>query len=57
MRGDELLPRELAALISGNETLSDEPGRPVDLAMLPDGSLLVSDDYAGAIYRVSYAAQ
>jgi glucose/arabinose dehydrogenase len=32
-------------------------GRPVDVAMLPDGSLLVSDDYAGAIYRVSYAGQ
>ncbi len=32
-------------------------GRPVDVAKLPDGSLLVSDDYAGAIYRVSYAAQ
>lgn len=32
-------------------------GRPVDIATLPDGSLLVSDDYAGAIYRVSYAAQ
>jgi glucose/arabinose dehydrogenase len=30
-------------------------GRPVDIAMLPDGSLLVSDDYAGAIYRISYA--
>jgi glucose/arabinose dehydrogenase len=29
-------------------------GRPVDIAMLPDGSLLVSDDYAGAIYRISY---
>src|SRR4051812_2700914 len=32
-------------------------GRPVDVANLPDGSLLISDDYAGAIYRVSYAAQ
>ena len=32
-------------------------GRPADVAMLPDGSLLVSDDYAGAIYRVSYAGQ
>lgn len=32
-------------------------GRPVDLATLPDGSLLVSDDYVGAIYRVSYAGQ
>jgi glucose/arabinose dehydrogenase len=29
-------------------------GRPVDVAMLPDGSLLVSDDFAGAIYRISY---
>jgi glucose/arabinose dehydrogenase len=32
-------------------------GRPVDIAALPDGSLLVSDDYAGAIYRISYAAR
>ncbi|MGD9681793.1 MAG: sorbosone dehydrogenase family protein [Candidatus Obscuribacterales bacterium] len=33
----------------------DEPwGRPVDLCLMPDGSLLVSDDYAGAVYRVSY---
>ena len=32
-------------------------GRPVDVANLPDGSILISDDYAGAIYRVSYAAQ
>jgi glucose/arabinose dehydrogenase len=29
-------------------------GRPVDVAQLPDGSILVSDDYAGAIYRISY---
>lgn len=29
-------------------------GRPVDLEELPDGSLLISDDYAGVIYRVSY---
>jgi glucose/arabinose dehydrogenase len=29
-------------------------GRPVDVAQLPDGSLLVSDDTAGAIYRISY---
>jgi glucose/arabinose dehydrogenase len=30
-------------------------GRPVDLQMMRDGSLLVSDDYAGAVYRISYA--
>lgn len=29
-------------------------GRPVDLEWLPDGSLLVSDDYADAIYRIVY---
>lgn len=29
-------------------------GRPVDVAQLPDGSILVSDDFAGAIYRISY---
>jgi glucose/arabinose dehydrogenase len=29
-------------------------GRPVDVTSLPDGSLLVSDDTAGAIYRISY---
>ncbi|GJD33388.1 PQQ-dependent sugar dehydrogenase [Methylobacterium aerolatum] len=29
-------------------------GRPVDVAVLLDGSLLVSDDSAGAIYRISY---
>ena len=29
-------------------------GRPVDIAQLRDGSLLVSDDFAGAIYRISY---
>lgn len=29
-------------------------GRPVDLLEAPDGSLLVSDDAAGAIYRIRY---
>jgi glucose/arabinose dehydrogenase len=29
-------------------------GRPVDMLVMKDGSLLISDDYAGAIYRVSY---
>ena len=29
-------------------------GRPVDVLVLPDGSLLVSDDQAGVIYRISY---
>jgi len=30
-------------------------GRPVDVQVMPDGALLVSDDFADAIYRISYA--
>lgn len=29
-------------------------GRPVDVAQLRDGSLLISDDLAGALYRITY---
>jgi glucose/arabinose dehydrogenase len=29
-------------------------GRPVDVLVMPDGALLVSDDRAGAIYRISF---
>jgi glucose/arabinose dehydrogenase len=32
-------------------------GRPVDVLMLPDGSMLVSDDFANVIYRISYKGQ
>lgn len=32
-------------------------GRPTDVLVLPDGSLLVADDYADAIYRISYRGQ
>ncbi|HWP99434.1 MAG TPA: sorbosone dehydrogenase family protein [Vicinamibacterales bacterium] len=30
-------------------------GRPADVLVMPDGALLVSDDEAGVIYRISYA--
>ena len=30
-------------------------GRPVDVLVMKDGSLLVSDDHNGAVYRISYA--
>lgn len=30
-------------------------GRPVDLLVMPDGALLVSDDVQGAIYRIQYS--
>ena len=29
-------------------------GRPVDVAMMKDDSMLISDDFAGALYRVTY---
>ena len=32
-------------------------GRPADVLVMPDGSLLVSDDLAGAIYRISYTGK
>ena len=32
-------------------------GRPVDVAQMKDGSILVSDDFAGALYRISYTGQ
>jgi len=37
--------------------LKDEKtfGRPVDIQIMPDGSLLVSDDFANKIYRISYS--
>jgi len=31
-------------------------GRPVDVHVMKDGSMLVSDDHAGAVYRVTYAS-
>ena len=52
--------------LDGNEAVGYEPfaegwlqneqvsGRPVDLIVKDDGSLLVSDDYTGKIYRISY---
>lgn len=40
-----------------NEKEGKAWGRPVDVLVLPDGSMLVSDDYAGVIYRISYESQ
>jgi glucose/arabinose dehydrogenase len=38
-----------------DEAADEAWGRPVDVEVLDDGSLLVSDDWKGVIYRVSYA--
>ncbi len=34
---------------------SSASGRPADVLVMPDGALLVSDDKAGRIYRITYA--
>lgn len=38
-----------------NEVEQKATGRPVDILLLKDGSMLISDDYGDAIYRVSYS--
>jgi glucose/arabinose dehydrogenase len=40
----------LTGFVKDNQYL----GRPVDVLVMPDGALLVSDDHAHVIYRVSY---
>ncbi len=60
--------RVIHVLLNGNTVVKVEPfvtgwlnkeedtawGRPVDILTMPDGSMLISDDYADAIYRVTY---
>jgi glucose/arabinose dehydrogenase len=43
----------LTGFLRNNEYI----GRPVDVQVLKDGALLVSDDYAGAVYRVTYGSE
>jgi len=38
-----------------NDENDDVWGRPVDIEWLPDGSMLISDDFANCIYRVTYS--
>jgi glucose/arabinose dehydrogenase len=59
--------RVMLVKLNGNEAVSYEPfaegwlqgdavsGRPVDVLVMPDGSMLVSDDYGGVIYRIIYS--
>ncbi|MBD3378578.1 sorbosone dehydrogenase family protein [candidate division KSB1 bacterium] len=65
-RTDKIGYRVMMVTLNGNKALEYKPfaqgwlqgeqawGRPVDVIGLPDGSILVSDDRAGAIYRISY---
>lgn len=40
--------------VVGFERNEDVIGRPVDVAVGPDGALYISDDFAGSVYRVAY---
>jgi glucose/arabinose dehydrogenase len=45
---------EVRAFLTGFVKDNAYVGRPVDVLVADDGALLVSDDYNGAVYRVSY---
>ncbi|HXF75503.1 MAG TPA: PQQ-dependent sugar dehydrogenase [Methylomirabilota bacterium] len=49
--------RSVEPFITGFLQNNEYWGRPVDVQMLKDGSLLISDDYAGAVYRVTYGSE
>jgi glucose/arabinose dehydrogenase len=49
-KGNAKIEPFLTGLVENNSYL----GRPVDVMVMKDGSLLVSDDHNGAIYRVTY---
>jgi glucose/arabinose dehydrogenase len=46
--------KSIAPLITGFLEDNKYIGRPVDVLQMKDGSLLVSDDYNGAVYRITY---
>jgi glucose/arabinose dehydrogenase len=51
--GDSIAERDFAV---GFERDGEVIGRPVDVAEGPDGAVYVSDDYAGAVYRIAHGA-
>ncbi|MFO8078827.1 MAG: sorbosone dehydrogenase family protein [Armatimonadota bacterium] len=65
-RSEKIGYRVTRVQVEGDEAVSYEPfaegwlqgeddwGRPVDVQLMADGSMLVSDDKAGAIYRIVY---
>jgi len=52
LEGDKAV--EVEPFVEGFRRGGKTYGRPVDLLELPDGSVLVSDDYGGRIYRIVY---
>ncbi len=46
--------KSIEPFITGFLVNNNYIGRPVDVQQMKDGSLLISDDFAGAVYRVTY---
>jgi glucose/arabinose dehydrogenase len=65
-RSEPIGYRVMLVKLQGEKAVSYEPfaqgwlrggkawGRPVDVQVMPDGAILVSDDQAGAVYRITY---
>ncbi len=49
--------RSIEPFITGFLVDNNYIGRPVDMEWLKDGSMLLSDDYNGAVYRITYGPQ
>jgi len=49
--------KSMEPLITGFLVDNSYIGRPVDVLQMKDGSMLVSDDWNGAVYRVTYGKQ
>ncbi|WP_339696601.1 sorbosone dehydrogenase family protein [uncultured Roseivirga sp.] len=54
VEGDKVISSEIFASGWLNKEDNKGWGKPVDILEMPDGSILVSDDVAGVIYRISY---
>jgi glucose/arabinose dehydrogenase len=54
LNGNKVTGHEVFASGWMDEASQKVWGRPVDVLLLPDGSMLVSDDQANVIYRISY---
>ncbi len=52
----DIATRQVSDFATGWLQGSNVLGRPVDIIVAADGSLLVSDDNAGSIYRISYGS-
>lgn len=55
MDGNRAVSSEVFAEGWLNQEKQSTTGRPVDVLILDDGSMLVSDDYAGKVYRITYS--